>query len=188
MLNTKSKSGVGTITSASISVCRQAFDEGRAKRLKFPLHNGAYKLREAQRGLDRCLETVATLDAIATDRKAGPNGQTRLLGCCTSDDDAVWLQRLPESIAFDLGYYTLPAIVALRGDGVPSAALNRTLAEAEHEVRKLVVACEATRVTLQQGIALEYERMEAGNSALRPLAQRAAQIAQSGLDLASIYS
>ena len=185
MLNTKSKSGVGTITSASISVCRQAFDEGRAKRLKFPLHNGAYKLREALRGLDGCLET---LDAIATDRKQGLTGLARPLGCCTSDDYAVWLQRLPESIAFDLGYYTLPAIVALRGDGVPSAALNRTLAEAEHEVRKLVVACEATRLTLQQGIALEYKRMEAGKSALRKLAQRAAQIAQSGLDLASIYS
>ena len=68
------------------SVCRGNFNKGHTERLKFPLHNGAYKLREAQRGLDRCLETVATLDAIATDRKAGPNGQTRLLGCCTSDD------------------------------------------------------------------------------------------------------
>jgi hypothetical protein len=165
----------------AVSVCQSEFDRGRAARVNHPLHQGHYKLREELNRLDR---RSATLAAIADYRSNGATGHVRVLGCCTSDDAAVWLKRQPAEIAFDLGYYTLPAIAALVGDGVEPELVRKALASSAIEAGALVADCERVRVVLRGGIAPEYERLKLGCSLSLPLVQRAASIIQAGIALA----
>jgi hypothetical protein len=74
-----------------------------------------------------------------------------------------------EQIAFDLGYYILPAINALGGDGVPASVVKQCASIAASRERPIVDQCEYARNRLRLGIGHEYTLMKAGDSTILPL-------------------
>ena len=160
--------------------CRGEFVKGQAARRKHPLGAGVYKLEEVQHRLGRCRDT---LEAIAVDRRKGAKGHGRYFGNCTSDDASVWLKCLPGIIAFDLGYYTLPAIAALGSDGAASQDVGEAVTQAQAAADALVDDCERARQLLKAGIAPEYKALRDGYSELPLLLDRAGAIIAAALSI-----
>jgi hypothetical protein len=164
------------------SVCQSEFDKGRVARRKHPLHSGAYKLVETADVLRSC---VATLDAIAVDRRQNAKGHGRHFGGCTSDDAHIWLKRLPGVIAYTLGYNALPAIAALGADGVDPRDVKNALTQAQAAAAALVRDCEEVHLSLNAGIAQEYRALRDGYSDLPRLLDRALDIIESARSIVS---
>jgi hypothetical protein len=146
--------------------CHEAFQRGLDDRKAYPLTLGDYKIRETLRDLQRISETITK---IAADHRFKVRGYGRYFGCCTSDDAAVWLKRRPQNIAYDLGYYVIPAICALAGDGVPAHIVRACVARANSVTPTIIDDCEEARIALRRGVRTEYTRMKAGQSTVQPL-------------------
>lgn len=150
--------------------CRCAFDKGQTDRRAHPLTSGAYKLRNV---IDSLTKDLAAMDAIGDHlinkkKYAGPVHLVR----CTSDDMAIWLKGLPEDIAHQFGCDVLPAIHALRGDGVPPHEANAAVRQFERRILVYVDQCEGQRIRLKSGIAGEYASIRSGYSDLYGLISR----------------
>lgn len=152
--------------------CQSAFEAGRLQRSRHPLQAGDYKLRDAEDGLRRGLETVTRAMA---DRTVG-GGRPRCFGCCTSDELGVWLKRQPGYIAEVLGRDVLPGVAALGGDGLAAADVATELQAATLSARVLMVELMAAHDLLQQGSGPERARMTQGQSTLQPLFEHALSI------------
>ena len=146
--------------------CHDAFQRGLDDRKAYNLSSGARRLGES---LDAPQRISATIANIAAYRKFKRRGGGRPLGCCTSDDAALWLKRRPQDIAYDLAYNVVPAIKALACDGVPPAVVNRCLARANSVTPTIIDHCEAARIALRRGIKHEYKLMKSGGSTVQPL-------------------
>ncbi len=144
--------------------CRHAFDQGQASRRKHPLTRGAYKLRDTQQNLNRM---IATLDAVGDYLRRRPQHRGPLpLGGCTTDDKAIYLKRIPTTLAKMFGYDVLPAIAALTGDGVPQHNVRQALGQIQRRVEYLLDECDVQHASLKKDIKAEYENMKAGYSEL----------------------
>ena len=91
--------------------CRKAFDTGKAKRALYPLEPSTYKLLEAYRDWQRQYDTLKLLESALDNRTEMPADY--LLGCWTGADWRGELERLPESLAFDVGWRVLPGVLSL---------------------------------------------------------------------------
>jgi hypothetical protein len=150
--------------------CHQAFQRGLEDRKAYSLSSGARRLREALDGPHRVRETI---NNIAEDLrfKRRRSSYPRPLGCCTSEEKATWLKSVPTMLAYDLGYNVIPAIRALRLDGVPDHVIRGCIDRAKEAVATIINQCEEARITLSYGIRLEYTRLRAGESTILPLVQ-----------------
>jgi hypothetical protein len=92
----------------SNKTCNEIYQDALNRRKKYPLHSGRYKLKEAANTLSR---------VIATLEWAGKNGNNPNV-MCMHYEFKVWTRQVPNLIAEKLGYYVVPAIYALPGDGV----------------------------------------------------------------------
>lgn len=108
-----------------------------------PLSQGRYKLSEAQRNLDRI---VATLERQG---KAPPlHGaplKPSLQPVCLDREFGRWAKSVPSIIAEIYGYFTLPAIKALEGDGLSPAEISSILAASQSEITTLLHHAEIVR-------------------------------------------
>ena len=171
--------------------CRHAFDQGQASRRKHPLTRGAYKLRDTQQNLNRM---IATLDAVGDYLRRRPQHRGPMgLGGCTTDDKAIYLKRIPTTLAKMFGYDVLPAIATLTGDGVPQHNVRQALGQIQRRVESLLEEADVQHFRLKKGIKVEYENMKTGHSELYGLitdAQdivRAAQAVQEFHERREIY-
>jgi len=163
--------------------CQDTFAEAQLWRRSFPLEAGAYKLREARHRLFRMMNTV---DAIGDSlRKPGSVRSGSALGpCCTTDDKADWIKKLPKKVAEMLGYDILPATAALAAEeGVAETDVAAELANAQARTDELLMECEAQRNRLKGGIKTEYAAMKSGHSELYVLLVDADCIALRALEL-----
>ncbi len=158
--------------------CRDAFHTGTADRATYPLHSGIYKLRETRNRLDRYAETVANVGAY---QRREPGAGRGLFGCCTNEDAAVWLKRLPGFLAHDFGYDVMPAVLALAGDGVPADKVAGCLHRAQGKVDVLVAQCDMARGWMAPSIGREYRRMKDHDSMLERLIVHAMEIIDEAL-------
>lgn len=92
----------------SDKTCIKIYRDALKRRTNYPLHRGRYKLKEAACALSRI---------IATLEWAGKNGNNPDV-MCMDYEFKVWTRQVPNLIAEKLGYYVVPAIYALTGDGV----------------------------------------------------------------------
>ena len=138
--------------------CAAAMAAGALARERDPLHRGAYKLREVRSWTTRCLEDVEVISKYKGKALIGR------LRHCTSDDKVPWLKARPADIAHDLGYYVLPGIAALIGDGLPPIVVNRLAKEAEAAAGLLVARCQSVHDLIYKNINHEYLHMENGES------------------------
>jgi hypothetical protein len=146
--------------------CYEAFQRGLDDRKAYNLSSGARRLGESLDAPQRASETITN---IAAYRKFKRRGGGRPLGCCTSNDAALWLKRRPQNIAYDLAYNVVPAIKALARDGVPPSVVNGCLARATRVVPVILDDCEEARIALRRGIKHEYKLMKSGGSTVQPL-------------------
>ena len=133
----------------TITHCRRAFDQGQASRRKHPLNRGAYKLRETQQNLNLM---ITTLDAVGDYLRRRPQHRGPMgLGGCTTDDKAIYLKRIPTTLAKMFGYDVLPAIATLTGDGVPQHNVRQALGQIQRRVEYLLDECDVQHARLKEG-------------------------------------
>jgi hypothetical protein len=159
--------------------CREEFDQAQADRRAFPLPSGAYKLREAR---DLCLQFHGTIQHISRYE----NGVVKFerehdLGNCLFEERGRWLNAIPRAIAWLLGYHIIPGIRALGGDDVSPQDVQRLAQRAEIQVNRILLNCEAVRLTIKSSVRHEYHAMRTGRSTLIPILEDTIQLCDRGL-------
>jgi hypothetical protein len=154
-----------------MSTCYQDFQSAVDQRLDIPLSNGYFKLVEVDGEFGQYLGCLDDIEDSLRGRS-----QTTLFRCCTRGDKHVWLRRLPGYVAWDLGYKTLPGLLALVNDGVSQQTITSKYPRAYQEVQDLLPRLEAARLEFMKGIKREYDRMKSGGSVIRQLVLEAQAI------------
>ena len=167
------------MTSTRQTPCHRAFATGQQSRAKSPLPSGAYKLREAQRSIQKDMESIDAIRDYLLHPKKLYRGA--LLGRCTTEDKASYLKGIPESIAGILGRDVLPSIKALGADGLTQREIATELQIATHKAQNILQDCEVQCERLRGGIKGEYQAIKSGYSDLFRLLQDAEQIIESPL-------
>jgi hypothetical protein len=156
------------------SSCLQSFDEGKAQRASYPLHQGRYKLEERERRFVFNKETLRMVRDFVRGRSS-----CLYLGGCMASDKHTWLKNLPLDIAFYLGYDLLPGLLALKKDG--ALCVDREYPAIEQDCLQLVARCEQVRNAIKKDIKVEYRQMKQGGSLLDPLIDDALYLVQRAL-------
>ena len=123
--------------------CQKAFDAGKAKRALCPLKPSTYKLLEAYRGWQRQYDTLQLLESALDNRTEIPADY--LLGCWTGADWRGELERLPESLAFDVGWRVLPGVLSLCDYAGATPESAKLASGAEDHASNIVKDCENNR-------------------------------------------
>lgn len=156
------------------SSCLQSLDEGKAKRMSYPLHQGRYKLEERERRFVLNKETLRMVRDFVRGRSS-----YLYLGGCMASDKHTWLKNLPLDIAFSLGYDLLPGLIALKKEG--ALYVDRDYPAVEQDCLKLVDCCEQVRNAIKKDIKVEYRQMKQGGSLLEPLIDEAIDLTRRAL-------
>lgn len=136
------------------------YRRGIKTRKNYPLHNGAYKLREVAGYPKRVLENIDQLIECRQNKKP-------LWSLHAADQVSIYIKAKPKAIAFELGYYVLPAIKQLHADGVPREVLEEHLPIVERKIKSALEAVAEAEWELKVGkIKEEYNRFDVGDSIL----------------------
>lgn len=156
------------------SSCVQSFNDGKAQRVSYPLHQGRYKVEERERSL------VAIKDSLRMVRDF-VNGRSSCtyLGCCMASDKHTWLKNLPLDIAFSLGYDLLPGLLAFKKEG--ALCVDRYYPAIEHDCELVVDRMEQVRIAIKKDIRVEYRQMKLSSSLLEPLIDEAIDLTRRAL-------
>ena len=161
---------------------KDAFQDAKNLRRKYPLTSGADKLRETRSSLSRMQETIYQIGEYLKNPSHFYKGQ--ILGhCCTTDDKAVWIKSIPAQVAELLGYNILPAIAALTNDGLSKRDTDTTLEIANEMAKSLLEDCKRQQTRLKGGISAEYDKIKTGISDVYDLLVDADRIAEDALQL-----
>ena len=123
--------------------CQKAFDTGTVNRAPHPLGPGTYKLLEAYRDWQRQNDTLKLLESALDNRTEMPADY--LLGCWTGADWRGELERLPESLAFDVGWRVLPGVLSLCDYAGATPESAKLASGAEDHASNIVKDCENNR-------------------------------------------
>lgn len=100
-----------------------------------PLHKGKYKLAEALSALQRFVATIELKMGIPT----------KLQRVCLDYESTLWVKTVPTLIADKLGYYVMPAVEALEGDGFTRKEVTSLTAECHEIITALLADAETVR-------------------------------------------
>jgi hypothetical protein len=156
--------------------CQQVFDEGKALRVSYPLHQGRYKLEELEGSFVSLQRTLGMVRSSV----CGVSRSTYFGGCVASDKHT-WLKRLPLDVANLLGYNLLPGLLALKKEG--ALCVDRDYPAIEQGCLRLVDRCEQVRNAIKKDIKVEYRQMKQGGSLLEPLIDDALYLVQRALEV-----
>ena len=123
--------------------CRKTFEKGKAKRALYPLESSTYKLLGAYRDWQRQYDTLKLLESALDNRTEIPADY--LLGCWTGADWRGELERLPESLAFDVGWRVLPGVLSLCDYAGATPESAKLASGAEDHASNIVKDCENNR-------------------------------------------
>jgi hypothetical protein len=141
-----------------VITCNEVYQNARKRRAKHPLKSGRYKLEETLLDLNR-LEVTLALKGRSPDSY---NGLERGLPqpVCIPNEFRSWGRKLPHILADDLGYYLLPAVERLVGDGIPTAEVHNILSRIEPEVTKSLETADTIMSDIQ-GRPLKNRQVDA---------------------------
>ena len=120
--------------------CNEVYQNARKRRAKHPLKSGRYKLEETLLDLHRLEVTLALKGRFPAPYDIFEKGLPHPV--CMPKEFRSWGRKLPHILADDLGYYLLPAVESLVGDGMPTAEVHNILSRIEPEVTKSLEAAE----------------------------------------------
>lgn len=157
--------------------CHSAFRSWmKMRRSKYPFDRvSAYKVRESRSNLEYEGRAAASVAQYLTTKPG--YGRAGILVSCTEVDKAVRLKRIPNNIAYELGYNLIPALAALTVEGVPEADISNFITSIMPKVDRLLNDCEAVRLATARSIQREYGSMRQGRSEMAVLCERALNIA-----------
>ena len=141
-----------------VLTCSEVYQKAHERRAKHPLKSGRYKLDEAIWGLYRLEVTLAL--------KGWPPNPYDILEkglphpVCMPKEFWSWGRKLPHILADDLGYYLLPAVESLVGDGMPTAVVHNILSRIEPEVTKSLETADTIMSDIQ-GRPLKNRQVDA---------------------------
>ena len=139
--------------------CQDAFNDGAQSRPSYPLRLGLYKLSESIRNLQSTRDEVMRISKVVKGTKS-----PSCLQHCTNEDKAVWLRKVPLFAAYDLGYEIIPALRALKFDGVLKSQSEAAALLVESAMPARLVNWDCLRDSYKNRIASEYARMRNGQS------------------------
>jgi len=163
------------------TTCIEAFDEGEKFSQEYPRTQGAYKLSERLRQLERCEREVVCIARTVT----CPSAKHKLRHC-TFEDRHIWLRQILKIIAYEFSADIIPSFKALAGDGMCIATINRHLPYVEHGCQEVVQELERARLTVKGRIAEEFGRMRDGESAVGDALAHARGMLEKIIDLAPL--
>lgn len=137
----------------------------------------AYKVRESWDVLHHNLATVGSIAAYLR-APSGSYGRSGILVGCTEQDKGYRLKRVPEIIAYELGYNLIPALEALHLEGVPEADIIAFLQSFKPEVDRILAKCDAIQMATRRSIKSEYAALKAGYSPLEAVCADALDVAE----------
>jgi hypothetical protein len=147
--------------------CQKAFRLGLQRRKPHQLHTGVYKLIEVQDQYSGMVEDAHEIIKLKKRLILVPR-----LNHCTAEDMAHWLKKIPGNIAFDLGYYLIPSVIALEGNNLPHDVVISMTAHFTLQSQALLDSCQEVHDAIHDSIAWEYSLMSQGESLILPLLQR----------------
>lgn len=156
------------------SSCVQSFNDGKAQRVSYPLHQGRYKLEEQVHNLVAVKETLRMVRDFVSGRS-----RCVYLVQCMSFDKHIWLKNVPLNIAYSLGYNLLPGLLALKKEG--ALCVDRDYPAIEYDCEQLVNRLEQVRIAIKKDIKVEYWQMKQGGSLLEPLIDDASSLVHRAL-------
>ena len=113
--------------------CIHTFLAGIESRRSTPLLMGEYKLQEASRHLKSFREEIELIEGLKSNQ-----GKIYGLRHSISQDCHKWAGNIPMVTAHYLGYFVLPAISALRGDGVSAESINAIKKKHRRAIQELI--------------------------------------------------
>lgn len=157
--------------------CPSAFRSWmKVRRSKYPFDRvSAYKVRESHGNLEYEGRAVASIAQYLTTKPG--YGRAGILVNCTEENKAVRLKRVPNKIAYELGYNLIPAVAALTVEGVPEGEIFTFITSIKPKVDQLLDDCEAVRLATARSIQGEYGAMRQGRSEMAVLCEHALDIA-----------
>ena len=160
-----------------IKKCRKEYKDGLSNRIQNPLPSSIYKLRERVAIWNRYVGTINEI-------KDYKNGLTNpyMFDCFAPYESSIWLKGRLSEIPYRMGYDIVPAIEALKGDGVDEYTIERIKQKFIPGIEELVDDCDALNDIIKKNIYYEYDNFKKGYSELRDLHERAIDIAQGILD------
>lgn len=159
------------------NTCEEEFKKAHANAPKYS--SGHRRLEEVKVRINKMGATIEAIIAITMgNRDVHPQES---LGSCLAFERADWLRALPVEIATLLGGEILPAISALRRDGLPNCFVQRRLEQANNDAAALLVRCELIRQKLLLTVKDEYDAIRAGDSMLERLLRDTFDIAETPL-------
>ena len=141
-----------------VLTCNEVYQNARQRRTKYPLKTGRYKLDEAIWGLYRLEVTLALKGRFPAPYDIFEKGLPHPV--CMPKEFRSWGRKLPHILADDLGYYLLPAVESLVGDGIPTAEVHNILSRIEPEVTKSLKTADTIMSDIQ-GRPLKNRQVDA---------------------------
>jgi hypothetical protein len=106
---------------------------GIESRRHSPLLMGEYKLQEASRHLKSFREEMELMRGLKSNQE-----EFYGLRHSISEDCYKWAEKIPMVVAHYLGYFVLPAISALSGDGVSAESINAIKKKHRCTIKELI--------------------------------------------------
>ena len=161
--------------------CTEIFNQRKSERTHHPMPFGRYKLKEALDRLKRDYENIDDMMGSHNDTFK-PKNYT----CCTDEDKAIWLKKVPNGIAERFGWEVIPSIDALIGDGITTSEINKIKSIYVPRIENLVNDCEKTRRKISKNIDIEYNNWKKERSDIQPLLNESISIVEEILTITNI--
>lgn len=141
---------------------KSEFQRGQLERACYPLRAGRYKLDELLYWLSRYDQNIENLMRFKLRGKS-----SHPFDGCLWGDRSIWLKTLLPDLAFRAGYELLPAVRALREDGLEEQVVIEILGFLKPELEKFLGDTEATYTLIRRSIGVEYAEWKLGRSLVR---------------------
>ncbi len=156
-----------------MSLAKKIFIDAGFRRRSYPLANGgAYKIQEAADRLHRASQNIDELKAFHRTRI----GSQCFISCCWSERGS-WLQGTLLDVAFRLGFEVVPAIPALKFDGLSGARISALEIWGKSQTESLLAQVDDVHSMTKSRMKIEYEHWDNDQSLIQPVLNRAVNFA-----------
>lgn len=147
-----------------------AFIHKGNERKNYPLIRGIYKLEDAKYNLEQLSNGVNNI--INYRLKKTPY----LWSPCYPNEISYWLRNMPIYISEDFGYNVVPALNALRGDGLSNSEYEAIKLKFDPLIYEYVDECARFYETLKQTIRFETSYWPSGKYPLKNLTEKGEEL------------
>jgi hypothetical protein len=150
----------------------KAFTNNWDKRKNHPLTRGIYKLSEAQGELEQLSNGVKNIYKYRLKKIS------YLHSPCCPNEISLWLKNMPIYISENFGYNVVPALSALRGDGLSDSEFKNMKRRYGPLIYEYIDECARFHEALKHSIRFETSSWHFGESRLQYLTDKGIELIQ----------